>query len=116
MTKATPIRTTLNWGWLPGSEVQSIIIKAGIRQCSGRHGAGGAENSTSSSDCSQEKTSSQAARMRVLEPMPTVTHFLQQHRTHSNKALPPNSVTPWAKHIQTITLVPGTEDMLECSR
>jgi hypothetical protein len=28
MTKATLIRTTFNWGWLTGSEVQSIIIKA----------------------------------------------------------------------------------------
>ena len=28
-TKATLIRTTFNWGWLPGSEVQSIIIIAG---------------------------------------------------------------------------------------
>jgi hypothetical protein len=27
MTKATLIRTTFNWGWLTGSEVQSIIIK-----------------------------------------------------------------------------------------
>jgi hypothetical protein len=29
MTKATLIRKTFNWGWLTGSEVQSIIIKAG---------------------------------------------------------------------------------------
>jgi hypothetical protein len=29
MTKATLMRTTFNWGWLTGSEVQSIIIKAG---------------------------------------------------------------------------------------
>jgi hypothetical protein len=29
MDKATPIRTTFNWGWLVGSEVQSIIIKTG---------------------------------------------------------------------------------------
>jgi hypothetical protein len=28
MTKATLIRTTFNWGWLIGSEVQSTIIKA----------------------------------------------------------------------------------------
>jgi hypothetical protein len=27
MTKATLRRTTCNWGWLTGSEVQSIIIK-----------------------------------------------------------------------------------------
>jgi hypothetical protein len=29
MTKATLIKTTFNWGWLTGSEVQSIIIMAG---------------------------------------------------------------------------------------
>jgi hypothetical protein len=27
MTKATLIRTTFKWGWLIGSEVQSVIIK-----------------------------------------------------------------------------------------
>jgi hypothetical protein len=32
MTKATLIRTTVNWPWLTGSEVQSIIIMAGIVQ------------------------------------------------------------------------------------
>jgi hypothetical protein len=36
MTKATHIMTTFNWGWLTGSEVQSIIIKAGTWQHSGR--------------------------------------------------------------------------------
>jgi hypothetical protein len=50
MTTATLIRTTFNWGWLTGSEVQSIIIKAGTWQHAGRHGAGGAESSTSSSE------------------------------------------------------------------
>jgi hypothetical protein len=50
MTKATLIRTTFNWGWLTGSEVQPIIIKAGVWQHPGRHGAGGAESSTSSSE------------------------------------------------------------------
>jgi hypothetical protein len=29
MTKATLIETTFNWGWLTGSEVQSIIINMG---------------------------------------------------------------------------------------
>jgi len=52
MIKATLIRTTFNWGWLTGSEIQSIIIKAGAWQHLGRHGAGGAENSASSfGDC-----------------------------------------------------------------
>jgi hypothetical protein len=35
---------------LQESEVQSIIIKAGARQHPSRHGAGGAESSTSSSE------------------------------------------------------------------
>jgi hypothetical protein len=51
MTKATLIGTTFNWGWLTGSEVQSIIIVAGAWQSPGRYDAGGAdESSTSSSE------------------------------------------------------------------
>jgi hypothetical protein len=42
--------TTFKWGWLTGLKVQSIIIKAGTQQHPGRHGAGGAESSTSSSE------------------------------------------------------------------
>jgi hypothetical protein len=40
--------------------------------------------------------------MRVLKPMPTVTHLLQAH-TYSNKATTFNSSTPWAKNIHTTT-------------
>ena len=40
--------TKFNWGWLAGSEVQSIIIKAGAWQHLGSHDAGRAESSTSS--------------------------------------------------------------------
>jgi hypothetical protein len=50
MTKATLIRITFNWGWLTGSEVQSIIIKEGKWQHPGIHDAGGAESSTSLSE------------------------------------------------------------------
>jgi hypothetical protein len=50
MTKTTLIRTTFNWGWLTGSEVQSMIIKVGVWQHPGRYGIGGAESSTSSSE------------------------------------------------------------------
>ena len=47
-SKATLIRTICNWGWLTGSELQSIIIMAGAWQHPGRHGAGeGTEHSTS---------------------------------------------------------------------
>jgi hypothetical protein len=50
MTKATLIRTTFNWGWLTGSEVQSIIIEERAWQHPDSHGIGGAESSTSSSE------------------------------------------------------------------
>jgi hypothetical protein len=49
MTKTT-LRTTVKWDWLTGSEVQSSIIKVGAWQHPGRHGAGRAESSTSSSE------------------------------------------------------------------
>jgi hypothetical protein len=49
MTKASHKKTTFSWGWLTGSEVQSIIIKVGAWQYPDRHGAGGAESSVSSS-------------------------------------------------------------------
>ena len=62
MTKATLI--TFNWCWLTGSEVQSIIIKAGVWQHPGRHGAE-AESSTSCSKGKQEKTGFQAARTQL---------------------------------------------------
>jgi hypothetical protein len=56
MTKATFIRIAFNWDWLTGSEVQSIIIKVRTWQHPGRHGARGAEGSTSCSEGKQEKT------------------------------------------------------------
>jgi hypothetical protein len=76
MTKATLIRTTFNWGWLTGSEVQFSIIKAGTWQYVVRD-----ESSTSSSEDYLWKTDFQAARVRVLKPTPTVTHLLQQGHT-----------------------------------
>jgi hypothetical protein len=50
MTKATLLRTKFSCGWLRGSKVQFIIIKVGAWQHPGRHGAGGAESSPSSSE------------------------------------------------------------------
>jgi len=49
MTNASLTRTFI-WGWLVGSYVQSIIIKAGAWQHLGRPGAGGVERSTSFSE------------------------------------------------------------------
>jgi hypothetical protein len=40
----------------------------------------------------------------LSKPTPTGTHFLQQGHTYSNKAIPPNSATTWAKHIHTTTV------------
>ena len=104
MTKATLIRTPFNRGWLTGSEVQSIIIKVGTWQHPGRHGAGRAESSTSSSEGCQQKTDFQAAEMKVLKPTPTVTHLLQQGHTYTNRATTSKSATPWAETIQTTTV------------
>jgi hypothetical protein len=58
MTKATLIRTTFNWGWLAGSEVQSIIITVGSGQHPGRHDTGGAKSLIPCSKGKQEKTDS----------------------------------------------------------
>lgn len=36
MSKATLIRTGVNWGWFTGSEIQSFIMKAGSVAASGQ--------------------------------------------------------------------------------
>jgi hypothetical protein len=46
MTKASLLRTTFDWGWLTGAEVQSIIIKVGTGESPGRYDAGGVESFT----------------------------------------------------------------------
>jgi hypothetical protein len=79
MTKTTLTKTTFNWGWLTGSEVQSIIIKARAWQCPGRHGAGRAESSAPSSEGCY-KTGFQAARRRVL------AHLFHHSHPYSNTA------------------------------
>ena len=74
----------------------------------GRHGAGGAESSTSSSKGIQEQTRSQADRRMVSNltptwhttskkatPTSTRPHLLQQDHTYSNKATP----TPTGSHL-----------------
>jgi hypothetical protein len=73
------VRTTFHWDWLTGFSPFSLRWEHGSIQ--GRHGAGGAESSTSSSESCQQNTDFQAARMRILKPMPTVTHLPQQGLT-----------------------------------
>jgi hypothetical protein len=103
MTKATLTRTTFNWGWLTGSEVQSIIIVVGAWRHPGRHGTRGVESSTSSSEGWEQNTGSQTARTRILKPTHTVTHLLQQDHTYSSRVILSNGATPWAEHIRNIT-------------
>jgi hypothetical protein len=57
-------RTTFNWGWLRGSEVQSIIIKAESMGASMQAGAGGTESSTSCPE-GKQKTVFQAAKRKA---------------------------------------------------
>lgn len=85
VTNATRIRTTLNCGWLTGSEVQSIIIKARTWQHPCRHGTGGAESSTSCSKGKQKTDSSTLGR--ASKPTP-------QWHSSFNKVTPPNNSTP----------------------
>ena len=99
MTKASLLKTTFQRGWITGPEVQSIIIKAGAWQCQGRHGSGGAESSTSSSEGQLEKTGFQEARREVSK---------HDRLPSSNKAIPTPyllTVPSWAKHIQATTLL-----------
>ena len=96
ITKATLIRTTLNWGCLQvqrfspsSSRWEQGSIQAGITQAELRvlHIC---------LKAASWRLTSQTARIRVLSPPP-------QWHTYSNKATPSNIVTPWAKHTQTIT-------------
>ena len=99
MTMATLKRRPFNWACPTGSEVQSIIIKAGAWQCQGRHGSGGAESSTSGSEGQLEKTGFQEARREVSK---------HDRLPSSNKAIPTPyllTVPSWAKHIQATTLL-----------
>ena len=66
MTKATLLRTTFNWGWLTGSEVQSVIIKAATWWLPGSHGARGTERSASEG---KTKTGFQTARKKVSQSL-----------------------------------------------
>ena len=58
--------------------------------------------------CSKDKKEKNVLRQlgrRSQSPPSTVTHFLQQSHTYSNKVTPPNSAIPWAKHIQTTHVI-----------
>ena len=88
MTKTTLIRTIFNWDWLTGSEVLSIIIKVGAWQLPGRLCVWRSECSTSCSKGKQENSGFQKAKMRVLNTTSSMTPFLQQGHTYSNKATP----------------------------
>jgi hypothetical protein len=88
-------RPTFNWVWLTGSEVQSIIIKAGSSAVS--------RQKLGVLHLHPKEAQSRLAWRRVSKPTPTVTHSFQQGHTYSNKATPPNSATPWTKQIQITT-------------
>jgi hypothetical protein len=86
-------RTTFNWGWLIGSEVQSIIIKVGIQAASRQAWCR-----------SRWRVHLKAARRivtsRQLSWESDSPH--PQWYTCSNRATPSHRTTSWAKHIQVI--------------
>jgi hypothetical protein len=74
-----------------------------------RHGIERAENLHFDLKADRRLTSS-GSKEKALKahshsdtPTPISPQPLQQGHTHSNKATPPNTATPWAKHIQTTT-------------
>ena len=72
----------------------------------GRHGAGARvihiDPQAARRDCVYNVTVSQCLSIGELKAHPcTVTHFLYQGHTHSNKATPPSSTTPYVLSIQT---------------
>jgi hypothetical protein len=75
VTKENIIQTTFNWGWLTGSEVQTIIIKVETWQHPGRRGPGRAESSISCSE-DKQKTRSHMVRRMVSKLIPIVPHSL----------------------------------------
>ena len=70
----------------------------------GKHGAGGAKNSTSWSLGSQEETvlyQSELEHQETPKPIPTVIHFFQYGHIYSNKIKPPNTANTHKASIQT---------------
>jgi hypothetical protein len=55
-------------------------------------------------DDSGELGSGERREQPVLKACPTVTHFLQQGHTYSNKATPPNNATPCGQAFKLINL------------
>jgi len=94
MTKATLIRTTLNRGWLTGSEIQSIIIRVRAQSIQADIVLEELRVLHLDPKAVRRLGGSQATR-RVSKA--TVTHFLQHGHANSNSA------THWAKYIQTTT-------------
>jgi hypothetical protein len=109
MTKAILIWTTFNWGWVQKfnpllsrqehGSVQAGMVPGKLRILYLHLKA-------------TRKTLTSTLH-RASKPTPTVTHFLQQGHTYSNKATPPNTAAPWVKHIQTTTQ--GNIQEADCS-
>jgi len=89
-------RHTFNWGWLTVSEVQSIIIMVEAWQRAGRHGAGGAESSTSCSEGIQEET----AKRRLT------CHTGQSLSTETSKPTPHSDTLPLPPIRPLLLIVP----------
>ena len=93
MNKATLTRTTFNWDWLAGSEVQ-FTVKVGTWKRLGRHDAGGAETSTSSSEATRRSLS--------LTQTGGGSHYPPLQWYTSSKNTTP---TPTRPHLLIVTLV-----------
>ena len=112
MTKATLIKDNISLGlayWFWGSSSWREAWQRPHRHCTR-----GAESSTSCSKGRQKAVIFQATRRKISMLTPTVSHFLQQSPTYSNKATPPSSATPCIEHIQTTTLDELSSERQSC--
>jgi hypothetical protein len=95
-------KITFTWGWLTGSEVQSIRWEHGSIQVG--------------MAVSRQSWEFYIFIQRLLvedwlpdnwgeslKPTPTMTHLFQPGHTYSIKATPPDGATPWSKNTRTIT-------------
>jgi hypothetical protein len=83
----TTLRRAFNWGWLIGSEVQSILIKVGAWQQPGRQDTGRVGSLTSCSEANRRRLSPMwlggglKAQPHSDKLLPTRPYLLQQGHT-----------------------------------
>ena len=104
MWRDTRTKATFHWGWLTGSEVQSVIFRAGSMAASRQtqHRRRSYELRILLWRYSECLTGGYAEGLKAHRPQ---WHTLQQGHNYLNKDKTLKSPTPIVKHIQTTTTI-----------